>query len=543
MRRSSISCLVLGALAVVACGTGAIDPAAGGAGTSGAPGGSSGLVGAADAGSAADTGVASDAGAVPPKDGSVPPRPKGACKPITLATGAKVAAYVSEVFSFHDAGCALRTAALVRNDAVGPGGSKGGFLRKYTYDVGGVQRPATGTGANGLWNGFGYVVAHYGNASADAESRDTVGTTSTLLAGPHHAIHEFKWRIFPDGKPVDVTVHWFFATGRTHPVYAITYDATPAGANAVRADSRAPYGDLGWDADTKGDVEGLGWGDAYAFTTTGAGPVRPQSAWDYAKPNTIPYVVEWSKSVDAEMGLVQTQAWARGVSGGDYGGGTLAADCWGKTSLAHGPACVTTAGWTMPTDYLWPYQLSNYELPFVTTSHRMAWGATYGAVGQTSYDAFGKKQNGYPYLSYSTFVVLGTRSGAEVARTVADMEHASVAAMTATVGSVATLGAGGVGRTDAVDFSPTGYSPVYGTWDVDGDGNAATVTLTSAAGLAQPILRLRNYMAATPPAHVQLDGKELVANVDYFVTVDVARDLLWLTLDRTITGAAQIKVF
>jgi hypothetical protein len=311
----------------------------------------------------------------------------------------------------------------------------------------------------------------------------------------------------------------------------------------VRADSRAPYGDLGWDADTNGDIEGLAWGDKYKFTTTGAGPVRPQSTWDYSQPNTIPHVVEWSKGVDAEMGLVQTQPWDQTVSGGDYGGGVLASDCWGKTSSAHGPACVGNAGWTMPSDYLWPYQMNNWELPFTTSSHRIAWGATYGAVGQTSYDSFGKKLSGYPYTSYSMLVVLGQHSDGEVLAQVGEMEHAATASMTASKGYVATNGAGGVGRTDAVTFTPAGYSPVYGTWDVDPENNAATVTLTSAAGLSRPILRLRNYMAATAPAHVQLDGKELVADVDYFATVDTTGEVLWITIDRTIKGSAQIAVF
>ncbi len=470
------------------------------------------------------------------------PKPTGACKPITIDAGKSVDGYASDVFSFYDASCAKRSAALVRNDAADPGGSKGGFLRKYTYDVDGVSRPVSGTGANGLWNGFGYVVAHYGSAAADAESRDTVGTYRTVLAGAHHAIHEFKWRIFPDGKPVDVTVHWFFATGRSHPVYAITYDATPAGADAVRADSRAPYGDLGWDGNVNGDVEGIGWGDRYKFTTTGAGPVGPQSTWDYAQPNTIPYVVEWAKGVDAEMGLVQTQPADQTVSGGDYGGGILASDCWGKTSAAHGPAC-SKPGWTMPTDSLWPYQLNNWELPFTTTSHRVAWGTTYGAVGQTTYDSFGQKLSGFPKTSYSTLVVLGTRSGAEVAEQVSQMERAAVASMTASKGYVATVGAGGAGRTDAVLFTPAGYSPVYGTWDVDPDANAATVTLTSATGLDHPILRLRNYMLTTVPAHVQRDGVELKADVDYFASVDVDGTQLWITLNATITGSSQVAVF
>ena len=62
-------------------------------------------------------------------------------------------------------------------------------------------------------------------------------------------------------------------------------------------------------------------------------------------------------------------------------------------------------------DSEWPFQLNQYELPSETKSHRVAWGATFGAVGSSSYTAFGQKLSGYPYQSYSVYVVLGTHSG------------------------------------------------------------------------------------------------------------------------------------
>ena len=44
-----------------------------------------------------------------------------------------------------------------------------------------------------------------------------------------------------------VIVQWFFATGRDHPIYAITFDLSGLADGAVSADSRAPYGDVQWD--------------------------------------------------------------------------------------------------------------------------------------------------------------------------------------------------------------------------------------------------------------------------------------------------------
>ena len=109
--------------------------------------------------------------------------------------------------------------------------------------------------------------------------------------------------------------------------------------------------------------------------TPASSPVTNDTTWDYTKPNTIPYVVEWSNSADAEMGLVQTQSWEDNEAGGDYGGPAIK-DSWGKTG---GKLLTTIANWQ------WPYQLNQYEIPFVNSSHRLAWGASFGAVGQSSY--------------------------------------------------------------------------------------------------------------------------------------------------------------
>jgi hypothetical protein len=397
--------------------------------------------------------------------------------------------------------------------------------------VAGKTRDIRGSGANG-WQGFGYIVAHYGNAGDDADTMSVGGTYKTVLAGRHHAIHEFKWDISPGGT-VHVTAHWMFATGHAHPLFAITLDASATKAGTVMADSRAPYGDLAWDNGAEGDVSGDGWGDSHKFTTTGAGPVTPTSAWDYTKANTIPYAYEWSTPTDAEMGLVSTLSWASRISGGDYGGGLLSNE-WGKTG---------TKLLTDIPDWEWPFQLNQYELPYVTTSHRVAWGATFGAVGAASYTAFGQTLSGYPYQSYSVYVVLGTHATSTVAAQVAAVEATQGLSLTATRGAVATDGVGGPGRTDKTKFPQVGFDPVYAAWTLDAASNAITATVNAgSSSVANPMFEIRGYTAATAPATVSYAGRALVADVDYFATVDTAGQRLWVTLNQTVTGSSTLVI-
>ena len=202
-----------------------------------------------DAAPIQDACVGCDGGSPPP------PTPRGDCKELVLAPSS--GEWGSDVVRWSDASCNERTASLIPNDRTDPGGTNGGFLRSLTYRHGPDVRTLTGTGVNG-WGGFGYVVAHYGAGGDDAETTDVRGTGRTVLAGRHHAIHEYRWRLFIEGAPVDVTVHWFFATGRSHPVFSITYDTSKAGPDVVRVDSRAPYGDFAFDSDPDGEISGIG---------------------------------------------------------------------------------------------------------------------------------------------------------------------------------------------------------------------------------------------------------------------------------------------
>jgi hypothetical protein len=448
------------------------------------------------------------------------------CAALSVNSSTQVDGCNADTYAWSDSACRPRTAALVRNNASDALGGAGGYARLFTYQSGASTRTCRGTGSNG-WNGFGYIVNHY--SGTDANTKHLTGSYSIALAGKHHAIHQFKWRTDPGG-PVDVTVHWLFATGRDHPLFSITFDSSPAGANGVRADIRAPYGDLAFD-ETKGNIDGVSWGDQYRFTTTGSGPLTSSSAWDYTAPNAVPFDYSWSSSADAEMGLVQSQTWARKVAGGDYGAGLLS-NLWGTT----GSNLLNDVP-----DWLWPFQLNQYELPFVANSHRLAWGSNYGAVGQTSYTAFGKTLSGYPYQSYAVYVVLGTHSGKAVLAQASAVETAQATALTASRGTVSTQGPGGVGRADSVPYSLAGFNPVYGAFEAHATANAATLRFQVASGkLVNPLLRLLDYSAAVP--RVTLDGVPLTPEVHFFASVQAPSQTLWLTLNVALSGTSVLTI-
>jgi|CXWL01.1.fsa_nt_gi hypothetical protein len=491
--------------------------------------------GGEDSGFDADGG-AKDSGSPPDAGPSqFTPGPRG-CQPIELEADVDLGGYHCDRYEWTDETCAPRTAALVRNNAPDPGGSRGGFLRELTWRSGTRDITARGTGMNG-WNGWGYVVNHYGNSAA--LSRTRTGTFRTVLAGKHHALHEYKLQMSPGGT-VDVTVQWFFRTGASHPIYAITFDATPAGENVVNADTRAPYGELAFEG-TLGPIGGIGWGDKYRFTTTGQGPLTTATAWEYTASNIVPHVRMWAQTADAEMGAVQTQSFDQHVAGGDYGGGQLAANCWEKTSSTKGPSC-SPSGQSMPQDWLWPFQLNQYELPFTNASHRLAWGAQFGAIGKSSVSAFGKTFSGYPQVSYSVFGVVGQKSNQATLKQMEQVERMLATEVTASEGTVATSGPAGVGRTDTATFSPAGYNPSYASWDVLVASNRATVTVEPTKGaLAQPLLRFTGFTISAL-SKVTVDGRVLTADEEYFATVDTASQTVWLTLNGVVSGRTVVHL-
>jgi len=449
--------------------------------------------------------------------------------------------YNSDVYRWLDSGQQLRTAVLTRNEGQDPGGTYGGMLRQFRFFTGTQERVATGTGASQKWNGWGYVVNHYDKEVS--RSADVAGRYRQVFVGPHHALHEYSWQLPLRNQQVRATVHWFLATGRENPVYAITFDSSASGPNGVSVsiDSRAPYGDIAWDGDgTQAEVDGVKWGDKYRFFSRDE-PLTARSRWDYSQPNVVPYAMAYSRRADAEMGLVQTLDW-KTQNAGDAWFHTN----WGRTSENRVLKASSLSTWRMPDSWNWPYQLCQYEMDDTrpTRSKRVAWGLMYGAVGKPSYWGYGyeRKYSGHPYQSYSVFMVMGQQSTEAVMDQVAQVERTLGAELRVNRGQAVQEGPGGVGRTDTVSYPVPGYNSTYGVYELQADAlGLFNLTLRAVAGaLRNPIFLVRNMPGV--PDRLTLDGTELVPDLDYFASFDASTQTLWLTLNGSWSGSHILAV-
>ena len=447
--------------------------------------------------------------------------------------------YNCDVYRWADSTGHQRTAALSRNNAADPGGSSGGVLYQYRFTPAGTatERVVTGTGSHG-YNGWGYVVNHYGNSAY--VSTGTTGTYSRLFTGRHHAIHQFKLTYPINGISVTATIHWYFATGQDNPVYAITYDtsaAGPGGITSVAIDSRSPYGDMEFGGDgSSPNVSGVAWGDKYKFYTRDE-PLTPQSRWDYTQPNTVPYTRMWITGPDAEMGAVQTLNWLQHNAGGSW-----FSNNWGHASENRVVGDGTTFGaWMMPANWQWPYQLDQYEMmdsTSPTNSKRCAWGVPFGAVGATTYDGYGyeTQYSGHPYQSYSVAAVIGRHSTADVTTQTTRTERVLAATLAANTGTLTASGPGGAGRTDAQPYSKTGYDATYGVYELAADASGAfSTTLSSSGAIKNPTFRIRGLGGI--PSQLSLDGAALAADQGYYASYDSATQSLWLTVATDWNGS------
>jgi hypothetical protein len=464
---------------------------------------------------------------------------------------------ISERYTWHDASGWLRSATLSHNDT-GANAAHEGELCDYTYHTDAINvRDVQELTAGGA-GGFGYIVSHlvYQSAAYNAaianDGDDSplghgfTGTYTRLLNGRHHAILRFqvnypRWGVPASNVPtkynVPVTIDWLIATGRDHPLWSISYDLTAAPANAIKADSRAPYGDMAFDgagtaAGYGGIVGGVAWGDHYKFTTTSA-PMTLNSSWTWNVPNTIPYVYLWTNSVDAEMGIVQSEDIAKQDAGSEF-----SYINWNQTSaiVAGGLGCPATNNVMPCVDYQWAYQANADDSSNTSEPDKhLTWGTGYGFLGRTAYNTDGSLTStgvGWPRQSYSTYVVFGLHGPTPTDHQVTQVENAMSSTLSASVGSLVT---------------PSGYNPVYATWEVNAAAGAATLTLNATgSGLVNPVFIIHNHANALPST-VTLDGTTLTADVDYFATADAANadhadTRLWITVNRTWVGSHSLTV-
>ncbi len=511
----------------------------------------------------------------------------GGCSAMVVDSGVSINGFLNDQYRWYDSTCRLRSVALARNDT-----SKGGNAKQFTYVLADGTTRTVNPGSNDA-SGFGYVVAHLSNPSfawsygADDSplGSGNSATYNNLFSGEHHAIHEYTlnyvrygltqyaitnhsidpwtWinglndpnRQFVTVYDMPVHIQWMFATGRDFPIWSVTFDLSAAPDHAIDSDFRAPYGDMNVEGGDGTDlVGGVAWGDSYQFVTLG-NVFTMDNDWDYSQLNMgAPYDYLWTSTTDAEMGLAGTQITAQQNAGG-YN--NWLAPIWrGKTSLNMGQLCLNDEGagpaydHKLPCTSDWAYQLIQYSVASAnetTSNKRLAWGADWGSLGNSSFTSSnGYAVSGYPKVSYSVYVVLDPHSKNPTQNMARQAETVSLATLTANVGTVRTQGIAGVGRTDLQPYSPIGFNPIYGTWEVDALNNHVDVSFsvpTSApTTLDMPIIVVHNYTDMASPAQILLDGAALAANSDYFISLRPSATELWITLNRKLAGTHDFQI-
>jgi hypothetical protein len=439
-------------------------------------------------------------------------------------------------YTWTDADGSLRSIAF-------PQGNSGGEAKQFTYfHPDGSQRVLQG--ASWAFEGFGWVMTHRGTPSQGSNNRNAASTQVFPTTGSaHHVFREFNTTLTlgcTNGDPCTaVKVQWFMATGKSHPIYAITFTGGPPG---TPLDSRSPYGYLLYDQKSGVNDRPLGgvvWGDKYRFATTNS-PVTSTTGWTYDQANQIPFSYTYVTTTDSELGLVDTLHYTRTPSGYGVGSGNLQL-CQNRTS-GTAPSCPRLSGWQLPTDYIWPYQMNAYELPYTSGVGKTSWG-TAQAIGSTTTTNWDGGTVATAPLSYSTVIVLGAHSTGSTDDEVANQEanHAATLSVTpacsTNCGSVITQGPLGVGRADQT-YQKAGYDPVYSTWRVQTTSGKADVTIASPGKtLDHPIFR---FNGASATAAIRLDGTLMTADSNYFASL--INGELWVTINADLTGSHRITV-
>ncbi|PZQ11634.1 MAG: hypothetical protein DI565_18015 [Ancylobacter novellus] len=220
-----------------------------------------------------------------------------------------------------------------------------------------------------------------------------------------------------------VTIEWTFQDGRDYPriTTAVSLKKLP-GPDRVSFDLRGPYGKLDFD-DGNNPISGVTWGDRYLFQSNGS-PLTRNSTWTWNQPNGGARFIGITAG-GYEMGLLEPRTYATSQINDGFAYGR------GETSATHSTANAGCPGQELPCDYEWPYQATNYELPYdnpngSTTSEKIAWGSTpfYGTTLAGTWDGTGSTPlDGFPAskkLVYSVCVVLGETVAGGLTRFVAE---------------------------------------------------------------------------------------------------------------------------
>jgi len=244
----------------------------------------------------------------------------------------------------------------------------------------------------------------YGTIAANGFNDDT-GEDSPPL-GTNPAL--FKRYDLP------VTITWYFQDGTNWPRIVTQVSLAPVpGPDRVSFDVRGPYGKMNFEGGNA-PVSWVHWGDRYVFVPSTA-PLTRSVGWTWTRPN--PGARFNALMIGGfEMGLFEPTPYATSAIRDGY------SEARGKTSATYngGNGCAFQAQ-KLPCDYEWPYQSSQYELPYnnplgTTNSEKMAWGSApfYGMSLPAVYDGVQSVPFvGFPankVIEYQVCLVLGLQA-------------------------------------------------------------------------------------------------------------------------------------
>ncbi|MFE0754576.1 hypothetical protein ACFW16_11520 [Inquilinus sp. NPDC058860] len=374
----------------------------------------------------------------------------------TLQT-ATVNGSVADRVSWTDSMGRVRTVSLKREGEGNAGHGGYAVQMTYRYLKNGAQTTMT-INPTDAGDGFGYFVGHeryrlFSDGSSAtiagkifgvddsplgrgfAVTRRVVPTTADRVILEYKTTYPKYGTLLPNGIDPDtgedspplgtnralfkrydlpVTITWYFQDGATLPRIVTQVSLAPVpGPDRVSFDLRGPYGKMNFDAGSR-PIDRVIWGDRYKFTTTAA-PLTRSVAWTWNAPNAGARF----NSLQAggfEMGMFEPKPYASSSIRDGY------SEARGKTSATYngGEGC-PDGGQTLPCDWEWPYQSSQYELPYsnplgTTISEKMAWGSTpyYGTSLTSVYDGVQSVPfNGFPtskVISYEVCLVLGLQA-------------------------------------------------------------------------------------------------------------------------------------
>ena len=464
----------------------------------------------------------------------------------------------------------------------------GAYLYQYDFSFDDNQQVVTRSANDDAFGhpGFGYVVSHNTETGNSPLGKGNAPTTveTTVFSGGHHAIHRVEFVYDRDqegggfGIKIPVVIEWFVATGRDHPVWAVTWKMGEAANpqhinfNDYRMDVRGPYGSLNFDGAAnrnQGDaIGGVAWGDfGLKFTTTDA-QLTLHSPWTYNTPNTVCFTQAWTANDNAEMGIVQTRVADQEMGYQDRVVGRERGHTSAENYL-HKGNCTDFGGdnrnYAMPCISGWPYQLMNFDWDptagkpanEATGTKLIAWGSPYGWLGAASFDLFdfSATADGRGDRSYATFIVLGPKfrvnqgndQAGDVVITLKAVETLNAATISnVNPDSLVTQVAKGPGATQMKHIT-NGYNDSYAAYYLNASDNQVAFTFTPAVGtfVKNPIFVVQNYTTRQLP-RITVNGNPITVNIgadaEAFVSLNLATNELWATLNATINTAIGIQI-